>query len=390
MAKRGKFEKIGKNEAYYETHETSGQNKKNSTGFLKKVANKLTNEKGELLNLNPKTVPEKAPETSKFTFEKNRRSVIYTKKEIPEAGRPDFAPFVLMLCVFVLQFLATLLLLKTELSATKMQVLKSAMFVGVYIIPCIVYIISAKNRKKLYGVRPFSPSYLPFTFTMLALLLSVTALQKYYIAYAFTYSTSTGANGANIWLVLLSSAVMPAICEEIFVRGIFQHEVSRYGGGITGIAVSSILFAMLHFELEYFIIYLISGIILGSLTHITGSCIPAIVVHLINNVASVFLTDRVTSVAQEQIGGTLFMIILALLSFAFLIIVLRMSQNISENRAMAAEGIRERKDRESDELLISREGRTPTRLLKCLINPFFLVSVAIFIIAIVAFSALGA
>lgn len=389
MAKKGKFEKLGKNESYFDTHDDKNGDKKNKTGVFKKVARRLTDENGEILNLNPQKVPEKAQESEKFTFSKNKRVSIYTEKVTPQAEKPEKAPYVLALCVFVLQFFALFALSFARLSPTGLHILKSVMYIGVYIVPVLVYIMSAKERKKKYNVRGFSPSHFTFIIACLALLLSVTALQKYYIAYTFTYSEEISVTGVNIFLALISSAVLPAICEEVFVHGIFQHEVSEYGGGLSGIIASSVVFAMLHFELQYFIIYFVSAIILGSLTHITGSCVPSVIVHMINNAAAIFLSSRMAYVAKERIGGTLLMIVLSLLSFAFLIIVLRLAQNISENRAMRAEGVSQGKAEEVD-FLTSKKGRTFTRIIRSLTNPVFLICVAVFIIAVITFSEIGA
>ncbi len=381
LAKRGKFENLGTNDAYYDTHDNNDGEKKN--------VKKPTVKSGGFFSLNPQKVPEKQKEAEKFSFSTGKKLSIYTEKAVPMAEKPDKAPFIFVLCIFVLNFFACFALELTKLSPTGAHFLKSALYILVYALPALVYILLIGDKNKKYNIVGFSPSYLAFTFACLALLLSVTALQKYYIAYTFTYSEDMGTMGVNAFLVLISSAVLPAICEEICVHGIFQHEAAKYGGGFAGIIASSLVFAMLHFELQYFVIYLISGLILGSLTHITSSCVPAIIVHMLNNTAAIFIGDRMAYVAKERIGGTLLMIVLTLLAFVFLIIILRMAQRISESRAMVDEGVK-KGTREEADFLISKSGRTFERVIKSLTNPSFLLCIAIFIIAVAVFSSMKA
>ncbi|MEI4309236.1 type II CAAX endopeptidase family protein [Streptococcus suis] len=90
------------------------------------------------------------------------------------------------------------------------------------------------------------------------------------------------------WLALINMACLPAISEEIIVRGyLFKKFFEKYK--ILGIVVSGLLFAFLHgpTDLGSWIIYASPGFILAYLYYKTDYLIYPIAVHFINNAWSV-------------------------------------------------------------------------------------------------------
>ncbi|HEM4571854.1 TPA: lysostaphin resistance A-like protein [Streptococcus suis] len=86
------------------------------------------------------------------------------------------------------------------------------------------------------------------------------------------------------WLALINMACLPAISEEIIVRGyLFKKFFEKYK--ILGIVVSGLLFAFLHgpTDLGSWIIYASPGFILAYLYYKTDYLIYPIAVHFINN-----------------------------------------------------------------------------------------------------------
>lgn len=100
-------------------------------------------------------------------------------------------------------------------------------------------------------------------------------------------------------LLLGAFAAVPAICEELLFRGFLQAGLVRLlGSAPKGIAASSLVFAAFHLDPWRFPGILILGLFLGFLVHRSGSLIPAILAHALNNVLSI--TVAVTSDARAD------------------------------------------------------------------------------------------
>ncbi len=93
---------------------------------------------------------------------------------------------------------------------------------------------------------------------------------------------------------ILAVAVVPAIVEEIFLRGTVLPVFSRYAGTGLSILLTALVFAMLHGSLGNFAGPLLGGLVFGWLTFVYGSIWPAVIAHAANNLCYLFglwLTD---------------------------------------------------------------------------------------------------
>lgn len=86
---------------------------------------------------------------------------------------------------------------------------------------------------------------------------------------------------------LVTFAVVPAICEELLCRCIIYSEYEKYGP-VAAIAVSSVCFALMHFSIGKFPMYLFSGIVLGFLRMLTGSSVASFFAHFFYNAFALF------------------------------------------------------------------------------------------------------
>ena len=385
MGNRNKFDKIERNDTYYEAY---GEEEITEKKKKKDKKNKIK----DLSGLDASNVPEKEKPSFRFTFTKEKRKVIYDNEKTSDVTPPSKAPFVFMLTVFCLVLLMSFALTSNRfnrLDDTTAAAVKAGMYILAYLVPSIIYLVIPHSGKHLHNIRRFSVSTLAFSASCLGLMLCLTALQKYLIAYSFSYSEPTVAVQGNIWLGLVTGALLPAVCEELFVRGILQHKISEYAGGFCGITVGALVFAMLHFELQYFMIYFVSGLVLGAVTHVTRSVFPAIAVHFLNNALSIVFSEKLSFVATERIGGTLLIIVLAGICFGFLILTLHLAETISEKRAEKSLKMPNKTPLEGHLdgernafFLLSPQGKTATRSFKVVTNPFMLSAVAIFIIIV--------
>ena len=101
----------------------------------------------------------------------------------------------------------------------------------------------------------------------------------------------------NVALVFISgvvAAIFGPVIEEIFFRGVMYNAVKKKIGIFWGVLITSVLFSFLHTHaMSYFLVGFIPITILGAmlayLYEKTGSLIPSITMHILNNIGSVFM-----------------------------------------------------------------------------------------------------
>lgn len=93
----------------------------------------------------------------------------------------------------------------------------------------------------------------------------------------------------NIMLAIFHVALVPAICEEILYRGFALRLLQRTKTIWVSILITGIIFGLYHLRLSQFIPLALIGIFLGWITVRSGSIIPAVIAHFVNNAFSVTL-----------------------------------------------------------------------------------------------------
>ena len=99
-------------------------------------------------------------------------------------------------------------------------------------------------------------------------------------------------SAALIFVSSVIAAVFGPVIEEIFFRGVMYNAVKRRLGIFWAVMITSVLFSFLHthamtYFLVGFILITILGIVLAYLYEKTGSLVPSITLHILNNVSSV-------------------------------------------------------------------------------------------------------
>ena len=103
-------------------------------------------------------------------------------------------------------------------------------------------------------------------------------------AMAMTRSILAFSEGAGLGMVLVSVALLPALCEEWLFRGTLQPLLIRASGNIhVGIWISAALFSAIHMQFFGFIPRMLLGAAFGYLVVHSGSIWPAVTGHLVNN-----------------------------------------------------------------------------------------------------------
>jgi hypothetical protein len=92
----------------------------------------------------------------------------------------------------------------------------------------------------------------------------------------------------DILFKVLVLAIVPAICEEFFFRGLLQSLLVPFFGKWKGILLVSFFFALAHLNPWYFLYYFLLGIYLSWLRNYKNNLALCILAHLANNLYSLF------------------------------------------------------------------------------------------------------
>ncbi|MBR1778949.1 MAG: CPBP family intramembrane metalloprotease [Clostridia bacterium] len=91
-----------------------------------------------------------------------------------------------------------------------------------------------------------------------------------------------GSSAMSIFLSIIEYNVVPAIAEEFVFRGVILNELKPYGGKFAVVA-SSLLFALLHGNIEQFLFAFLLGLYFGYIALQEGSIVPTVIIHFLNN-----------------------------------------------------------------------------------------------------------
>lgn len=193
--------------------------------------------------------------------------------------------------------------------------------------PFLASYIYLKN-KKMTGVLPLGTTYnkkasiylviafLPLTLVSSFVINFISILIQSLMGIEFSSGMEEmSINGVGEFLLMtLFVAVIPAILEEVAIRGILLQPLRRYGDWFA-IIVSSIIFSLLHGNMVQIPYTVLAGVYFGYVAVATGSIWPSIIMHFLNNFYSVLVTafDSNLSVGLANVLtlGTLGLMVIA-------------------------------------------------------------------------------
>ncbi|MBO5756768.1 MAG: 5-formyltetrahydrofolate cyclo-ligase [Clostridia bacterium] len=244
---------------------------------------------------------------------------LYKLKRIPVLGKLPFDPVLLLIlgnfALLLISRLLDVLLLDRDneyLAVVLLQIL-------IFMIPGYLFL---RYRGKSYTkrLRLRAPAFdhvllivgaagtlITGCFLLSVLMGNLSAGQSFVLYDTFT-SHQDGTTMGVAYLVL-AYAILPAVCEEVIFRGILCAEFE--GRGVAcAIAVSSVLFSMLHFNLLAMPVYLFAGVILVLVLYATRSVFCAVIVHFLYNLFCLFGQSGFADFYVTQSATTLFLILM--------------------------------------------------------------------------------
>ena len=117
------------------------------------------------------------------------------------------------------------------------------------------------------------------------------------------------SGGPELLMQFLALCVMPAIAEELLFRGAFQG-LMRPCGSAAAIFAPALLFGVLHLDLAQGLTAFACGVFLGWLAERSGSILPGMLLHLVNNALELLtIYLRYYSPAEVSFGVELFILL---------------------------------------------------------------------------------
>ena len=293
-----------------------------------------------------------------------------------------FASFVLLLIFKLFSLLIT--------NKTLENILIIPFQLIVFIVPSFFYLSyksDGDGDEMLRGLRLRSPRLYQAPLMVAALFLIVFGNVLISLVFAGTgsleegftlYNTFVSRNSGGFFstlFLILAYAVVPAACEEILFRAILSREYER-DNIVCGIAVSSLFFGLIHFDLYMLPVYIFSGVILALTMYATGSVIASIAVHVAFNVFGLFGQPYLNAFYTIT-GGTdgLFIFVLCMLTILSAALFCTFASKSYRKRARFSK-------MPSRKLLPSTE-QTIKIISKFILNPFAIITVAVYIVVVV-------
>lgn len=101
-----------------------------------------------------------------------------------------------------------------------------------------------------------------------------------------------------LWLNVVFIALIPAVCEEYLFRGLLFHGYKKRNP-LRAMLMSSLLFGLIHMNVNQFVYAFVMGIILCLLVYATGTVLSSMVAHFVFNAVNVALSYYAVEEIQD-------------------------------------------------------------------------------------------
>ena len=102
----------------------------------------------------------------------------------------------------------------------------------------------------------------------------------------------------------IALCIVGPVCEEIIYRHILLRPLRRYGD-MTAALVTALFFGLSHFNFDQFLYTFSFGFFLAVITLRSGTVIPAVICHMLNNLAAGVQTYQPESLGNAELEGVL-------------------------------------------------------------------------------------
>ena len=213
----------------------------------------------------------------------------------------------------------------------------------IFALPAAFYIkIKNENFLKASKLSPVRFSHLPFILSSFLTYVFGAVIVLYIQMNFLGAGASTGflsvTEGVTVspFSIFLYYVFIPAFAEELFFRSVLISSYSSFRGPVA-VVMSSLFFALIHFSFAELPFYFFSGVVLGTLTYVTGSCIPSLILHIINNTVIVYGGSVLGAFLRESSSSIILAFLLVVAFLGSLLSMLSTMEEIYEKKSLAFE-----------------------------------------------------
>lgn len=189
-----------------------------------------------------------------------------------------------------------------------------------------------------------------------------------------TFISKNDGSAANVIYLVLAYAALPAFCEETVYRGMICSEYEDKGFFCCA-SVSAFMFALLHFNISQFPVYIFTGFVLVWVLYITRSLFCTMLIHFCYNLFGLFVSPYISSFYSTTGATELFVFIITVLFLIFALLFCGIASRLCKHLARAGANPEYRTDIHfADSALYAGA---------VLISPVSLVSIIIYILTVV-------
>lgn len=208
----------------------------------------------------------------------------------------------------------------------------------VFFLPMLLYVkLRGRKGREMMRLHRLPVKYLPFTIAIsIAICLICGVLNV--LGYVVFSSWSTAGQSTALFdfttqnplVLFLTMVLLPAVTEELLLRGIALSEYEQYGT-TRAVLLTALIFALFHANPVQMLSLFVAGLCYALLTLLFDSVWPALIAHMLNNGAALLLSyynEYVTYILED----TLFVIFAVIAIFLILIGVLKMLEKVISER----------------------------------------------------------
>ncbi len=226
------------------------------------------------------------------------------------------------------------LLLPRDAAIAVIDVCDSLEYLLSFILPGILfYVITPRRERVPMQLSPVMPRgtvwlvligmmFISMAAIVNAMMVSVIGYGRFSSNVLWESSTMQDYEGV---LLFISTAIVPAFCEEFLFRGVICNNLRPYGKTIAVVG-SALLFGLMHQNVGQLFYTTVAGIVLGLVYVETRSIWAPILLHMFNNLTSVIydiVVDRLDVTSSNRILALMDSVTIGLGLVALLVMIIR-------------------------------------------------------------------
>jgi uncharacterized protein len=166
-------------------------------------------------------------------------------------------------------------------------------FIGLFLIVVTVTLWKRRNTAIFLGLHlPRPVQFAKWTGIFLLLGIAVELITRFVPGFESDFMVEVLRTASDKWLLFIAVALVAPLFEEFLLRGLLFGSIRHLASEHTAVAITAGVFTLMHMQYDWAILLLIlpMGIVLGYARSRSGSIWVPVVLHILNNSASVLFS----------------------------------------------------------------------------------------------------